>query len=149
MKYKVEWLENKTSAKGTNYKIITIKDETGAIFDSVSTFDPVELGGEYDGEIVHNGQYKNFKLKTEAKRSQPSGIKAAQERKQEMIEKSQESKDVSIKLSSTVRDATLITVAQFTGQNFTDEEFETRWKKWRNWLLDNWGNYQDAIDPLE
>lgn len=57
--------------------------------------------------------------------------------KQEGIRESQENKQEAIKISSTFRDATLLTIAQL-GDSYDNGEFKVVWLSWREWLLDNY-----------
>lgn len=65
MKYIIEWCEvikEGTGAKGP-WKLtkMTLKDEAGAEHESITTFDDVAPGQTIEGNIVLDGNYKNFK----------------------------------------------------------------------------------------
>jgi hypothetical protein len=143
-KFKIEWFENKPTSTGKARAIVSLKDEGGKMYEGVTmwgtNWNLAELGSghevEGDYKEEQNGQYLNktlFKPSVAGGR-RDGGMKAAQERKETMITKAQDQKQLGIEISSTFRDATAITVAQFNGKSFTDEEFKTKWQEWRNWL---------------
>lgn len=97
MKFKAEKVEKKTSPKtGNEYFVMKLIDEAGAAHENVSTFDPVEEGAEINGEIVQNGNFKNFKAAKAVARSnfatqqKEKGIAEAQERKARQIYEAQD-----------------------------------------------------------
>lgn len=150
MTFKVEWCEVKTTSTGKPYTKMTLKDETDAVFTEVSIwsdnpqYDKATPGGTLEGEITTNEKgYKSFKAPAGnlARRgfTKPD-IAKAQERKEGMIDKAMTRKEDSFETSATFRDATLITLAQLTGKNFTNEEFATKWKAWRKWLITNYSD---------
>lgn len=65
--------------------------------------------------------------------------------KSQNIAKAQENKEAAIILSSTFRDATLMTVVQM-GDNdmgvLQESDMKSIWKKWRAWLLDEYSKDQ-------
>lgn len=71
---------------------------------------------------------------------QPKGaeVAKAQEVKGQMIAQAQDNKNGSIKISSTARDATLLTIAEIQNNPEHATTFEDTWLKWREWLLDNY-----------
>lgn len=65
MKYEITWAETikeGTGAKGP-WKLtkMTLKDEGGAMHEGITTFDEVAPGQSIEGNIVLDGNYKNFK----------------------------------------------------------------------------------------
>lgn len=67
----------------------------------------------------------------------------AQQFKAESIQRAQKNKEDAIKLSSTFRDATLLTVAQCTpesGFHVEPESMKKTWLYWRSWLLQQYDN---------
>ncbi len=157
MKFKIDWVEEKTSSKGTSYRKCTMTSETGekfenvAVFSSFSMYQEVQAGREVEGkiEIKESSQYgKSFSLVDDKPAQAPrgNGIAKAMERKETSIAKTMDRKENGMLLSGSSRDATLITLAQLTGRNFTDEEFKTKWKMWRTWLIDNHGDPENISE---
>lgn len=142
-KYKVTNLVVKQGKSGKNYYQADFTDESGTTV-SATTFDVLTENNSYEGEITTNGQYTNFKVKIEnngnfaPNTGRLTGVKAAQERKAEFIEKAQEVRATGVEISATFRDATSITIAQFNGKDFTTEEFQNVWTYWRKWLIANY-----------
>src|SRR6267142_1504507 len=154
MKYLILKNESKQSAKGNAYQMVTLKGEDG-IHVEASTFD---LAGKatnetIEGEIVVNGKYTNFKL---AMPPRPSfmgskggaSMTKAMDRKETSINSFQENKEVSIKLSGSMRDAVIIVTARGIS-DLIPSEIQSEILKWRNWLLANHGDITDVVDPTK
>lgn len=145
---------------------LVLRDEQGNEQDNVAAwpdtwhYSELAVGSEVHGfiESVQKGQYVNKSLKKPAPAmgmAQPSGaapfaprrgngIAQAMVRKEEGIQRAQDNKESGIILSATFRDATILTVAQFTGKEVFPEDMKLAWTKWRGWLLD-----QYSKDPRE
>lgn len=148
MKYKIDVCEVKKegSTNGRNWKIteMTLIDEAGIKTEKVSTFNSVIIGQELEGEIKTNDKgYLNFIAKLEApafmKQQSNTAFKTAQmekvmDRKEQSIGKFQDTKDWSIKTSSTMRDAVLLTIAEKGDIPMSDEELGKMVVKWRRFL---------------
>lgn len=91
MKYITQNVQQKTSAKGSVYYVMSLLDEQEVIHDKVSTFDPVIDGQELNGEIIQKGDFKNFQSARKV-----SGSNFASGKKDESIAKFQEKKEQSI-----------------------------------------------------
>lgn len=157
--WKVDWCENKTSAKGASYMKATLTDETGAqhenvtIFSSFPNFSNIRPGEKISGFLKVNDYKGQTTYSLDVERTQGWGrqtnvkqaaVAAAMEKKQENIEKTLDRKDESYKISSTFRDATLLTVAQLQGNGSGLEQYKTVWITWRDWL---WKNHdKDSLD---
>lgn len=136
MKYKVNNLEAKQSAKGTTYYIADFTDEAGNTVNA-STFDSITNASEVEGEITKNGQYTNFKLGGAKKGG--VGIKAAQERKAEMIEKAQDRKNEAIAFFNATNNA----IALINTLGLKDkQDIKDAITYWREWFLDEWIRYE-------
>lgn len=143
MKYKIEFcVQKKTgNTNGKDWAIteMSLLDEQGVLHENISTFDSVMMGGTLEGEIVTNDKgYKNFKT---AKAVAGANFKTAQiektmERKEQSIGKFQDNKELSIKISSTMRDAVLLAIAE-------GKPDITTIQKWREWL---WNNFEKVDD---
>lgn len=124
MKYTATIVEKKTSAKtGKDYFVMTLTDEAGAVHEKVSTFDPVEQGAELNGEIIQNGDFKNFKKAQAVARSN-----FASGQKERVIEAAQQRKEKSIHLAQDrsawmwARTSAANIVANHTAYKFYSEE---------------------------
>jgi len=146
MKYSILEIEKKSGKSGNSYfsALFKTQDEEGAEIKATSfDLDNVKIGDVIEGDIIKNGNFNNFKIKKEEVKKGVgafSGVKVAQERKQEMIEKSQDRKDDSIRNSSTFRDATILTQVWASKQTafLTTEEIEKKWIEFRNWLFSHY-----------
>lgn len=146
MKYQITWSEVKkqgeTNGKPWSISSMTLKDESGKITDKVDTFDTIVTGAFIEGEIETGKYGLNFKKSATPKQVAGANFKTAQiektmERKEKSISGFQDNKERSIKVSSTLRDAVTLAVAEGkpTPENIL---------KWRTWLLNNWD-----IDPTD
>lgn len=123
--------------------VATIQDGTEiTIWDKFPNFDSLKDGDTVQGDLTvgeWNGkkQHTLNPLRTPMKGN--SGIANAMKKKEESITKFQDNKAESIKMSSTFRDATLLTTT-FGSMNgtMTDEEIKATWTVWREWLLKNY-----------
>ena len=70
-------------------------------------------------------------------------IGEAMQRKEQSIGKFQDNKDWSIRVSSTMRDAVLLAIAEY-GDKTNLDTLEQSIRKWRNYLNENW-----EIDPKD
>ena len=148
-KFSIIEIVEKTASTGTIYHTCTLRteDEVGEEI-KASSFDlkDKKIGDIVEGEIVMKGQYKNFHIKKEQVArggGASAGIKVAQERKQEMIEKTMDRKEDSFKITATFRDATILTQTWSTKAPFpTSQEIEEKWVYFRKWL---WEHYDMDI----
>lgn len=141
-KYTITWCEVKKTGerngKPWTINTMTLKDEQGVITENVDTFDTIVNGSTIEGEIIPGKYGKDF---VKAKAVAGANLKTAQiektmERKEQSIGKFQDNKELSIKVSSTMRDAVLLAIAE--GQ----PNIETI-LKWREWL---WKNFEVPTD---
>lgn len=154
----IEWSENKNN----DWKVCTIKEGNQTITDvSVNrtnkkgevfpNFDGIAPGFEVECEIwkSQTGKTYMFAPKTQtAPRAGGAGIKAAMVEKAKAIEHSQDRKDNAIQLSSTFRDATLLTQVTISAQqgDFDREDIKKVWLEWRSWLLEQFGDASDITE---
>lgn len=162
MKYKIDLCEVKKegSTNGRNWKIteMTLTDEAGVKTEKVSTFNSVTLGQELDGEIKTNDKgYLNFIAKLDPpafmKQQNATAFKTQQmekvmARKEESIGKFQDTKDWSIKTSSTMRDAVLLTIAEKGDIPTSDEELGQMVVKWRKFLWNHFDVDMEDTDAI-
>lgn len=99
MKYKIEWFENVTTATGKNYAKVTLKDEQGndenvSIWSDFPGFNELRLGGEVEGYIKVNGQYKNLAPSSPSPRK--PNMDRVMEKKANLIGEAQDRKERSI-----------------------------------------------------
>lgn len=148
-KYKINFCEVKrtgnTNGRAWSITEMALVDEEGNETTNVSTFDSVAPAQEIEGQIVKNEKgYLNFVKKPEPKQVAASNFKTAQmektmERKENSIKGFQDNKELSIKISSTFRDAVALSIAE--GKPEAD-----RILAWRKWL---WNNYDVDIDDTD
>lgn len=155
MTFTIEWIEIKTSAKGNRYARASINAQDGSkhpdvtIFSSFPNFDAIKPSSTVEGELVskdYNGK-TSFTLEA-PKSAQPkggAGIKAAQERKEQMIEKAQERKNSSIAYFNAVNSAIALLGKTLDIAHDDTEQIEKFVRHWRDWFLAEWEKY-DARD---
>lgn len=152
MKYRIEWLEQKTTSTGKNMYKVSIKDEKGemhtevAIWEGFPNFAELKSGMDIEGDIQvkQNGQYVNKslyapKVATTGFVGRGGGIAKAQETKASMVERAQENKGLSIKIASTASMANATALAFMAGQTIVDEGvFRSEFKRWRAFYWKEW-----------
>jgi len=133
---------------------ISKTDKTGAV--AFPTFDSFANGIQVEGNLWTNptsgrkSLYPNREEKRPA-RTAPTGIKAAQERKAEFIEKAQDIKSLGVKIASSMRDTTLLTLQEIGSMTFETTEERRDYTKavfqhWRDWYLEEWNTAQKMLD---
>lgn len=152
------------------WKKVTVKEaiENGKTFTDVSVnklakdnvtvawpnWDTIAVGGTIEADYWKSpkgSQYlfapKPASTGTTARSGGASGVKAAQERKGEMIEKAQDNKERAIKAASAMRAATDLAIAEWSAQPFpTHEEMEASIKFWRDTYLKIWDETEKKLD---
>lgn len=146
--YKIDWVENVVSSKGTPYKRATLTDSSGkvvenvAVFNFYSQFNNVTPGGTVTGSLIselYNGKMshkledgKTFKTFA----GKPSGgITKAMEVKNTNIKEAQERKEESIQKSGAQRDAVLMVTTFYANAEWSDDELKAKIKEWYNYFL--------------
>lgn len=126
-------------------------DKSGIAFPN---YDAIVDGADVEGTLWTSPNGKKYlfapKPKSTGNSKNYGAITKAMERKEDSIEKFQDNKEMSIKVSSTFRDATMLTIASFEGKQPTEREMKEQWLKWRVWLYENWNNvmaYPTEINP--
>ena len=134
--------EGKSDKNGNPTKLITLegRDKAVMVFSFHSKFNSFSEGDEI--ELEQNGEYWN--IADPDKPQSTGGGSGAQTRKTEAIGKAMDKKEESIKISSTARDATLISIHLGTKLDVSAEDFKEQWTYWRTWLLKNW----DVDEPF-
>jgi hypothetical protein len=141
--------EEKISAKGNKYKRIKVEgnDNELACFSTFSKYAEVVAGAEIDGTIKEK-EYNGKKSYTLEDASQPksgfggAGVKAAQERKEVMIEKAQERKSDSIAYFNSVNCAITLVSKHDVFEKMSDQEVENAIVQWREWFLSEYRKYE-------
>lgn len=163
MKYSVENLKVKHIEKLNKDVMETdlicvdtkVKTERVQIWGDFPNFTTITFGSVVEGDIVEkqSGNFKNITLYPPKPVYTPKsggfsgGVKAMVAEKAKNIEHSQDRKDNSIQLSSTFRDATMLTVAQMKGtENWSNDEVQEKWKMWRSWLMEQFGDASDITE---
>jgi hypothetical protein len=169
MKYILEWTENKVTSTGKRMMKVTLKDETGALTEDVAIWDgfpnfvTLKPGEIVEGDLVikQNGQYENKSLY--APKVAPAGnfggsmgrsgaIGKAQEIKAQNIEKAQDNKNLGIKVSSTMRDAVLITTTIINSNStipVSTGDIKDMIKEWRRWLWSEFDKEEKDFPPFD
>lgn len=159
--YIIEWMERKTTSTGKSKIDATLRTPEGAMTKTVTIwsdfpdFAVLQPGSSVDGDIVEKGQYSTFyakKAPISAYRPRVAGgpgVKAAQERKGEMIQQAQETKSTGIKIAAAFRDATLLTIEilrQVEGEPLSKSEIFALHKEIRDWYIAGWGDTEKTLD---
>lgn len=154
MQYTLEWMEKKTTQTGKSYIKASLKDEQGKVTDNVSIWSDfpnyanLALGGSITGELKTNDKgYTNLYPPASTPNSGPSGgykakvINDAMEKKAGYISHAQENKEHGIKVSSTIRMAVDMAIAEGkpTAENIKD---------WRKWFWMNWDVSETDFPPF-
>lgn len=136
-----------TTKDGEEIKVSAWPSETNKEW-----FDSIVEGANIEGVLTKNekGYWSLKSALTPPKFYKKPDIAQAQETKHQHIQEAQDNKEMSIKVSSTFRDATMLTIASFEGKQPTEREMKEQWLKWRVWLYENWTNvtaYPTEINP--
>jgi len=153
-KYTINWLEKKESKLGKPYYKVSLKKEDGeeitdvAVFSGFPDFANLAAGKSVMGkiEVKQNGQYLNKtliypKLAPTGNFGASRGITVAMDRKEKSIEKAQDSKELSIKIASTIRMAVDLAIAE-------NRPTEDNILKWRKWAWENWDAKDTDFAPF-
>lgn len=160
--YKIEWIEQKQSAKGTTYHRATLVDEEGNQTENVAIFagftgGALDLAGTVRGVLVnkpYNGKPSytlNSPGQVPGSGARTASRDAAQARVEKSVEKAQDRKEESIKHSAAQRDAVLLVTTfyrdRFANDPILESELDSFIKKkvteFRDWLLSD--NFTDSI----
>jgi hypothetical protein len=168
MQYKIEWIEEK-EYEGSKYAKASITGLDG------SKFEEITLGKEWPnhaelrpGDTIEGNPWQNPKSHKWTLyppkepnhviySNKPSGgaytpksspIKVAMETKRANIQESQEHKDLSIKISSTMRDSVSMAIASKGLNDMQDKDFLASILEMRKWLWKHWDDpITDATYP--
>lgn len=150
MKFHVESVLETNTTTGKTYKKAALMGEDGvqhqvSVWSDYSNYAAVTQGNTVEGVIRDSGKYKNLVSGNLGTRpaSIPAKFGAVMQIKQEGIRQAQENKGEAIKISSTMRDAVLITLAELGG-NQDHETYESRIRYWRSWLYAEWEEVKDV-----
>lgn len=159
MKYKLDWSEKKTTSTGKMKLDATLVGEDGVKVENVTiwgdfpNFASLMTGNDVEGTIQEkqNGNYLNrtlYPIKPSnpppggARRPLNASITKAMETKREGIKEAQENRSEAVRIASTFRDATLLTIAELGSDNLNVKDYvgdyKSTWLKWRSWLWQNW-----------
>src|SRR3990167_1666475 len=123
MTYKVEWCEvikTGSGAKGP-WKLtkMSLTDPEGNKLEDIQTFMEVIPGQEIEGSVIKNQTYGSLEFKPLArpnfmkKPDISKSVAEAQKRTQEGVQKAQSHTDNAVRISATMRDAVLLSLAEF------------------------------------
>lgn len=162
MKITIQWCESKVSSKGTDYKKCSIVDESGrkledvAVFSSFNHYSAIMPGAEVEG-VIEQKTYNNKisyslgnMVSTAYTRSsgpsRSSQMVKIMDKKAENIATAQENKELGIKISSTLRMAVDLAIAQVGNSAIpiTTDAIQ----KWRTWLWLEWDKEDKDFPPF-
>lgn len=164
MRYTIETLEVRTLSSGAKLIDLTAKDvegnevqgtiwekdKNGATFPN---FDNLTFGSAFEAEPWKNpssGKITFYAPKPKPAANAPRGganIAKAQETKRKYIEAAQENKALGIKVSAAMRDATSITLELMKKDpEFGFSDFETMFRRVRDWYIKEWSNLEESLD---
>lgn len=157
MQYKIEWSKQKQTKVGP--KIEANVSANGEMIEGVTLWPRdwpnVMTGHTVEADLVvnKNGQYTNktlYPTKTWQKNTDfktgKTNIAQAMEIKREGISLAQENKAEGVKISSTIRMAVDIALAKLGGdiEMKTPADIQAQIRYWREWLLAEWDNINNA-----
>lgn len=162
MKFTIDWCETLISSKGNPYKKCSVTDESGRKLENVAVFSffngyaAVMPGATVEGALeskLFNGKesFSIVNMNGPANQSPGGAFKAfggvakAQQVKAENIEKAQENKELGIKISSTIRMAVDLAIAE---HNPVGDDLVAAIKMWRQWLWLEWDKEDKDYPPF-
>lgn len=140
------------------FKALEVEDEAGAtfkvnIFSDFPEFALIHAGSLVRGKIEPNGQYTNLVSETQGKGKfgasggyKTAQIKETMDIKRQDIQKSQENKENSIKIASTIRMAVDIATS-LTPEQWQSTTMQEEVRFWREWLWQEWSNIDEKNFP--
>lgn len=145
---KIIKVEELKTAKGAPYKKVDVKKADGTEVQGVSAFsfkfpalETLIVGAEIQGAIVIDGNYKNLVGAIDKPKGnlafKTAQIEKVMDRKEQSIGRFQDDKEWSIMISSTMRDAVSLAIAEIKDIK-TLNTLEQDILKWRQWLIENW-----------
>ena len=142
---KVISIEQKEDKNGNAMKVVTFEGADKKVYvnskyDS-DNYDKVVEGAEFELEV--DGNFLKIAGGKKVGGSKSGMISKAQDTKRADIKDAQGNKQDGIKIASTFRDATLITLETFKDAPFDVTIFQDRWNHWRAWL---WEQYDKPLD---
>ena len=164
MQYKLSWIEQKewngkkyasagvTALDGTELDV-SLGDKWGIKLPMLREGDTIEANAWQNPK---NGKWSLYppedrKTPSEPRRpSQSANIERVMQKKEASIGKFQDNKELSIKISSTMRDAVLIALAEYNdARSFTfGETIGENIEGWRKWFWEHWDDPEtDATYP--
>lgn len=151
---------NLKTSKGDDYKKVDLQKTDGSIVEGVSAFtfkypNQAELveGSTITAGVVIDGNYKNLVSAVEKPRGgaysahKEAVIEKVMDRKEQGIARSQDNKDWSIKVSSTMNKAVDLAIAEFKDKTVLDT-LDQAVLKWRRFLWNHWEVDLKDTDPL-
>jgi len=143
---KIVKITSKTTKNAKPYKMceVEVNGEIRKvnIWSNAPDFANLTEGSILSGKMTMEGQYWNIDFGTNSAPRASQGFKTAQAKevidyKQTGITKSQENKENSIKIASTMRMAVDLAIAEYRDETVLDT-LEQSIKKWRAWCWENW-----------
>lgn len=164
MNYKIEHVADKNN----DWKVVTLEMGPGSYQEEVSVnrtnkkgevfpnFDNIKAGNIVEGELWQSptGKWYLFAPKPKpvgGNKGGAPGVKAAQERKGEMIEKAQETKSRAIQIASSFRDSTMLVIEFCRNSSFEtieekEEYMRRKHEELTKWYIKSWDKSELAAD---
>ncbi len=155
MKYQIQSIQIRNTTTGKQVADVTLEGVTGTVtmWGSNWPLNTITAFSEVEGDLVPAKDARYGPTLFPARTERPmtggrsgarggAGVAAAQERKATMIQEAQGNKELGIKVSSTMRDAVQIALAE-PGVMNDHENYATRILYWRKWLWEHWDDTSD------
>lgn len=164
MRYTINWAEKKTvTVAGAPKQILecSLIREDGSQFDATiwrdgkdgsvfPNFDTLAPGHALEANEWVNPKNQKISMFPPKSQNTPRGganMTRVMEKKNENIKESQDRKEVAIKLASSMSHAVALAIAELEGKD--KAALATRILQWRTWIIDNWGDMKDVVDPTK
>lgn len=150
---KVLKVASKTTKNAKPYKMLEVEvnGETRKvnIWSNFPDFANIVEGSVITGKMSMDGQYWNISFENQAPKSnfKAQQIEKAVERKEQSISKFQDTKELSIKIASTMNKAVDLAIAEIKDVR-TLNTLEADILKWREWLWRNWDVSDTQYPPF-
>lgn len=157
-KLKILSVIEKTTSKGDPYKVVSVENMGGATIEGITAFkfkfpalETLVAGAEIEGSIVIDGNYKNLVSAIEKPKGNPAyksqQIEKSMERKENSISKFQDTKELRIKVASSMNKAIDLAIAEIKDIR-TLNTLEQDILKWRTWIWEHWDLDITDTNPL-
>ena len=147
MQYLVKITNTTASKAGAEYKEVTLEGEDNKLYGCLAfkgkyaDYDKITEGAMIDCKLNPTKDGDKYFVNDEKTLQPPAsiaqrraGMVEAVREKQAGIKESQERKKDAIRIAGTMRDSTLIALAELAGSPLIAQDFQERWLYWQKWL---------------